>query len=78
MLFGDIDVMIQDHTHYNPETRENEKEYLNLRGELNDYFADDLEYDQLSPDAQQVLANWEDAMAELCAKVNYDEQPEHF
>ena len=72
--FSELDVMIQDRVHYKPELtdengvvitqEENLNDYLQLRDEVQAHLSNDLEFDQLSPIAQDVLRDWENAMME--------------
>jgi hypothetical protein len=68
--FKELDVLIQDKAKYNPDTRENEHTYLQLKDEIEAHISGILAIDQLSPIAQDVLKDWESIVAE------HIEQPE--
>ena len=73
--FKELDILIQEKTSYNPETRENEASYLQFRDEINAHIAGELVFEQLSPIAQDTIAEWE-GLIEAMANKDYAEQPE--
>lgn len=75
--FKELDLMIQERCNYNPETRENEASFLQFRDEVNAHIAGELVFEQLSPIAQDLIADWE-GLCEAWAARDYAEQPEDF
>ena len=75
--FKELDTLIQDKTHYNPETRENEASYLQFKDEIEAHISGELEFDQLSPIAQDTIREWE-SLIEARASHDMAEQPEDF
>lgn len=75
--FKELDIIIQERTEYDPETRANEAAYLQLRDEIGMHLEGTLVFDQLSPIAQEVVRNWESMVEEMAHKdINLAEQGE--
>lgn len=64
-VFDELDSMIRYHVRYNSDTGENEKEYNNLKEEIDLHMNNELAFDQLSPDAQKVMKDWESFVADM-------------
>ena len=78
--FKELDILVQEKTNYNHETRENEASYLQFRDEINAHIAGELVFEQLSPIAQDTIREWESLIEAMTSKdvANYAEAPEDF
>ncbi len=74
--FKELDLMIQERTEYNPETRENESNYLQFKDEIEMHISGQLEFDQLSPIAQDLMRDWENLIAESVRYHGISEESE--
>ena len=76
--FSQLDEMIQERTGYVPEQldddtgeltpEQNLSQYLQFRDEINDHISGRLEFDQLSPIAQDLMRDWEDWCEQMSAR----------
>jgi uncharacterized protein YdaT len=76
--FSELDLMIQEKSNYNSETRENESTYLQLRDEINEHIQGRIAYKDLNPIAQEVVSNWESIMEESNSRYFEEENGEQF
>ena len=80
MIMKQLDQMIKEKVQYDEDTRENEHAYLPLRDEINECKLvsayGQLEIDQLSPIAQDVVREWESWIEDYANR--YAEQPEDY
>jgi hypothetical protein len=60
--FKELDIIIQERSNYNPDTRENEKSYLQLKGEINEHMQGNKKFEELSSIAQEMMKDWESQM----------------
>jgi hypothetical protein len=75
--FKELDLMIQERCNYNPDTRENENTYLQFKDEIEMHISGQLQFDQLSPIAQDLIRDWESVCESMSAR-DYAEMPEDF
>ena len=64
--FKELDEMIQYVVGFDPDTRENESAYLQLRAEVDDHINDSsmFPFESLSNTAQELIRNWESLIEE--------------
>lgn len=71
--FDELDKMIECYTEYDHDRGINEDKYIQLKNEIGEHCAGNLDWDQLSPDAKQVLADWESYIADM-TRFDYQNQ----